>query len=218
VVGPTHALPTDLLKEAVTVVAFVIPFTKALAATNKRGKEASREWAVAYLRTNRLIRDVSAHMKTFLEDQGFPTHIIPATHNFDPKRLISDWSHRHVAFVAGLGRFGLNNMFITERGCCGRIGSFITAAPAEPDPRRDEEACLFKHDGTCRRCVERCVNDALRPDDFDRHRCYEMCLINEAHYAPLGQADVCGKCVVAVPCSHTDPAKAKRAATKSNRS
>lgn len=210
VVSPTHAVPTDLLEEAVTVVAFFIPFTKALATTNKKGKTASEAWARAYLRTNELIRDVCLHMKAFLEDRGFPTHVMPATHNFDPKKLISDWSHRHVAFIAGLGRFGVNNMLITEGGACGRLGTFVTAAPAEPDPRPTEEACLYRYDETCLQCVKRCVNDALQPDRFDRHRCYEMCLLNEDRFKTLGRADVCGKCVVAVPCSHKIPKKRKR--------
>lgn len=117
VVSETHALPTDLLDEAVTVVAFFIPFTKALAASNKKGELASREWAVAYIQTNQLIHDISVHMKAFLQRQGFPTHVMPATHNFDPKKLISDWSHRHVAFIAGLGRFGFNNMLIDATTC-----------------------------------------------------------------------------------------------------
>jgi hypothetical protein len=38
-----------------------------------------------------------------------------------------------------------------------------------------------------------------------------MCLMNEARFELLGKTDVCGKCVVAVPCSHADPAKLKRA-------
>lgn len=210
VVGPTHAVPADLLPQAVTVVAFFIPFTKALAAANRKGQYASRQWAVAYIQTNQLIHHVSLHMKTFLENRGFPTHVIPATHNFDPKKLISDWSHRHVAFIAGLGRFGVNNMLITESGCCGRLGSFVTAAPAEPDPRPTAEACLFKYDETCLQCVKRCVNDALEADRFDRHRCYEMCLVNEDRFQALSQADVCGKCVVALPCSHKTPKERKR--------
>ena len=212
VVSATHAMPTDLLGEAATAVAFFLPFTKAVAASNREGDRASREWGLAYIETNQLIRDISLHMKAFLEGKGFPTHIIPATHNFDEEKLISDWSHRHVAFIAGLGRFGLNNMLITESGCCGRVGSFVTAAPIEPDPRPTEEACLFRRIGTCRRCVERCVGDALRVDGFDRHRCYEVLLMNEARLNLHGEADVCGKCVVAVPCSHAKPGGIKRGA------
>ena len=205
-IGPTHAMPADLLAEAETVVAFFIPFTKQLAASNAGGETASREWALAYIRTNRLINDVGAHMKTFLEGLGYPTFAAPATHNFDRKKLVSDWSHRHAAFIAGLGRFGVNNMLITDRGCCGRVGSFVTAAPSAANPRNDGEACLFRRKGTCLKCVRQCVNQALRADGFDRFRCYEMCEKNGSRFADIGIADVCGKCVVGLPCSHLNPA------------
>ena len=55
------------------------------------------------------------------------------------KNLISDWSHRHVAVIAGLGKFGLNNMLITDNGCCGRVGSFITDLKIEPTKRKMEK-------------------------------------------------------------------------------
>ena len=204
-VSPTHALPTDLLTDAKTAVSFFIPFTKDIAASNSQGRLASQQWGLAYIETNQLIADISDHMKSFLEDRGFRTTTIPATHNFDETKLISDWSHRHVARIAGLGNFGINNMLITESGCCGRFGSFITTAPVEPDHRSDKEFCLYRKNGTCGVCVKRCVNGALSLESFDRHRCYEMCLTNEANLKSLGKADVCGKCVVSVPCAHTNP-------------
>ena len=209
-VSPTHALPHDLLDEAASVVAFFLPFEKTLSKSNREGRFASEDWAVAYIETNQLIHDLSVRMKAFLEERGFATHIIPATHNFDKKKLISDWSHRHVAKIAGLGNFGLNNMLITERGCCGRVGSFITAASFEPDPPSEEETCLYHYDQSCGLCAARCVNGALQLDRFDRHRCYEMCLLNQDRFESLGTADVCGKCVVALPCSHTNPVAKRR--------
>ena len=204
-ISPTHAMPCDLLGKAASVVAFFLPFEKTLSKSNREGQFASEDWALAYIETNRLIGDLSVRMKSFLEERGFPTRIIPATHNFDEEKLISDWSHRHVAKIAGLGNFGLNHMLITEYGCCGRVGSLITTVPLEPDPPCDEEMCLYRYDKSCGRCAVRCVNGALQLNQFDRHRCYEMCLTNQDRFESLGLADVCGKCVVAVPCSHVNP-------------
>lgn len=98
-----------------------------------------------------------------------------------------------------------------EVGCCGRLGSFVTSAAVEPDARPAGEACLYRYERSCAQCVRRCVNDALFTDRFDRHRCYQMCLRNEERFRPLGQADVCGKCMVGVPCAHTDPVRTLRA-------
>lgn len=38
-------------------------------------------------------------------------------------------------------------------------------------------------------------------DCFDRHKCYEMSLINDKFHSDLGLVDVCGKCLVDLPCS-----------------
>jgi len=206
VVSPSHSLPEELLPGAGTVIAFFLPFEPWVAQSNVAGKIPAREWAVAYIETNELISEVCAHMKGFLEARGHVVFTTPATHNVDTKKLMSDWSHRHVAFAAGLGTFGLNNMLITRQGCCGRIGSCITTAALAPDTRPAEEACLHRRGRPCARCVERCVNDALFEDRFDRKACYSMCLENGAALRELGKADVCGKCVVGLPCSFSVPA------------
>lgn len=206
-VGPTHALPQDLLPGAVTVVAFFVPFTEETGRSNVSGKESSREWVQAYIETNRLIADLSTHLADYLESLGHAVRTMPATYSFDRRTLVSDWSHRHVAHIAGLGTFGLNNMLITRHGCCGRLGSLITTLDMGADPRPATEACLYyRSGGTCRQCVTKCRWGALHPEGFDRHRCYEICLSNERRFQALGKADVCGKCLVGIPCSHEIPA------------
>ncbi len=209
IVSPTHVLPTDLLSTARTVVAFFLPFSKRIAHSNTSELLASREWAQAYVDTNALIEAIGLYMKHYIESEVYDVVVTPPTHNFDPQRLVSDWSHRHVAFIAGLGQFGLNNMLITESGCCGRIGSFVTSLELPRDHRSDDEACLYRHNGSCKRCTSRCVNGALFPDQFNRHNCYQMCLKNEEKHLSTGKADVCGKCLVGVPCAFVNPVKKK---------
>ena len=62
---------------------------------------------------------------------------------------MSDWSHKHVAYIAGIGSFGHHHMLITNKGCCGRLGSVVTDAVIAPTSRVDRERCLFKFDGSC---------------------------------------------------------------------
>lgn len=206
-VSPTHALPTDFVASARTVIAFFLPFSKDVAVSNVAPKEASREWVVAYIETNRLILDINNYVHERLKELGYNTSILPATHNFDEKKLISDWSHRHVAFIAGLGTFGINNMLITEKGCCGRFGSIVTDLKLQPTARPKQESCLYKLRGICKKCVERCESKALTAEGYDRHRCYEVLLQNVAKYTDLGLADVCGKCLVNLPCSFINPGR-----------
>jgi epoxyqueuosine reductase QueG len=208
IVSPSHALPRDLLPDARTVVAYFIPFHEDIIRSNEEGRECSRAWAKAYIETNQLILDLNTFIKKELQNLGYKTNITPATHNFDSEKLISDWSHRHVAVIAGLGKFGLNNMLITDKGCCGRIGTFIVDANIEPTKRKDQENCLYKNMNVCKKCVERCVNGALGIHDFNRGKCYEMCLHNDkVHSDIIGLTDACGKCLVNLPCSTTNPVK-----------
>ncbi len=208
VVSPTHSLPHDLLSSAQTVIAFFISFGKSISKSNKEGRLASREWAELYIQTNNLINELGEHMKFLLGAAGYETVAPPATHNFNKEQLISDWSHRHVAFIAGLGKFGLNNMLITKSGCCGRIGSLVISLDIPADERPVEESCLYRYDSSCLQCVGKCVGSALFPDRFDRNNCYEMCKENEEHFKALGKADVCGKCLVGLPCSWANPVDA----------
>ncbi|WP_066506730.1 epoxyqueuosine reductase [Abyssisolibacter fermentans] len=207
IVSPTHALPKDFLEDAQTVISYFLPFEESIANSNIEGKYSSKEWAIAYVETNELILKLNSYIKEQLEDLNYKSTIIPATHNFDKNSLISDWSHRHVGYIAGLGKFGLNNMLITDKGCCGRVGSIVTNLKIVPSKRNDREYCLFKSKGICKKCVQRCVNDALKIDSFDRHKCYEILLYNDELYPDLGLTDACGKCCVNLPCSFNNPVK-----------
>ena len=206
-ISETHKLPTDLLEDAETVISYFVPFQKEISLSNVGGENCSEKWAIAYIETNQLIAALNNCLSEELEKANFKSVILPPTHNFDTERLISDWSHKHVAFIAGLGNFGLHQMLITEKGCCGRLGSLITNARIEPTRRPDKEFCLYKYDQSCQECVENCVFGALKENPFDRQKCYGVCLSNAKLYSKLGLADCCGKCVCVVPCSFDNPVK-----------
>jgi epoxyqueuosine reductase QueG len=207
VVNANHALPSDLLNNAKTVIAYFIPFTKETTLSNIKGIKASKKWTIAYIETNQLIANVNEALSRMLNTCGFKAATTPPTHNFDERKLTSLWSHKHIAFIAGLGKFGIHRMIITEKGCCGRLGSVITDAKIAPTKRNNKESCLYKTNRTCGLCVKQCVFGALKVNDLDKHKCYAQCLKNAQTYAELGLADVCGKCIANVPCSFTNPSK-----------
>ena len=205
--SPIHRLPGDFLPGARTVIAYFIPFSPDINLSNVEGRYSSLEWCTAYLETNEMILQLNMYLNTWFDSKGYRGVVLPATHNWDVEKLISDWSHRSVAYIAGLGTFGRNNMLITEKGCCGRFGSFITSAPIPADTRVPGEACLYKHNGTCGVCVKRCPNKALTLDTFDRFACYDMLLENGRRNGDIGNTDVCGKCLVGLPCSERNPVR-----------
>ena len=211
VASPEHSLPRDILPGARSVVVFFLPFQKRVGRENAEATPfAARSWAEAYVTTNRLIESVNIRLKACLEQAGHQAAITPATHNFDTQRLVSGWSHKHVAYIAGLGTFGINHLLITRAGCCGRLGSLITSMPLPPAPRPHEEWCLTKAGRKCLACVAKCSYGALHENRFDRHACYEQCLHNDAHFSDLPLVDVCGKCSCGMPCSHEIPAPIRR--------
>jgi epoxyqueuosine reductase QueG len=216
VVHGDHALPVELLPgppaeaERVSVTSFFLPFAPGVVEANARHRKVvAREWAVAYVETNALIGEITAHLVEALSAQGIRAAAEPATHNFDPVTLRSRWSHKSVAVVAGLGSFGLHQMVITDAGCAGRFGSLVLEAQlpvgvwdgqeAIPAPRR--ERCLYFHDGSCLECVARCPAAALSPDEpLDKEACHAWLHQTAERYQEVGLADVCGKCAIG-PCS-----------------
>lgn len=208
VASPTHVQPQDFLPEAKTVITYFVPFSEAIIESNKKGRFTSEIWAQAYIETNKLIAALNGHLQQILHEQGYKAVFVPPTHNFDERTLLCDWSHRSAAYIAGLGTFGLNHMLITANGCCGRIGSLITDLELEPTRRPEAEYCLYMQDQSCGKCAKKCVNDALHVDNLDKFKCYEMCLINANRQGKLESiADVCGKCLVGIPCSTGIPLK-----------
>lgn len=203
-VGPGHLTPEDVLPGAKSVVAFFLPFQRGLVQGNLKHEYVSKDWAKAYIHTNRLIEDICQEVGSRLSERGIKTAWQKPTHNFDQEKLVSFWSHKHVAYFCGLGTFGLNHMLITKSGCAGRLGSFVTDLPLEADPVQTQELCLYKAKNKCRACITLCPTGSLSGEGIDRHRCYQQLLEVDAFYSDLGLCDVCGKCA-AGPCAHTAP-------------
>jgi epoxyqueuosine reductase QueG len=210
IVSPNHALPQDLLPTCKTAVVYFIPFEDIIEESNaKEELFPSLSWAVAYIETNHLIKDLGIHIKNLFESAGYQSMSTQATHNYSQEILLSDWSHRHVGYIAGLGRFGLNRWLITKSGCCGRMGSLVTEAFLSPTPRPTKEFCLHFAGYECSVCVDKCNFGALFLDRFDRHACNRQLLKNDAYFSDLETSDVCGKCGCGLPCSTTNPVARK---------
>jgi len=202
-----HYLPSDLLPEARSVVVYFIPFHKDIVRSNIFGEEVSSAWLWAYVETNRLIRDLNLFLQQRLQKENIRTKVLPATHNFKPDELISAWSHKHIGFIAGLGRFGLHQMLITKKGVCGRLGSIIIDILLNPTDRPEQEFCLERAGYLCAKCVRRCFTGALQKEGLDKFGCYERLLLNAKKFEGEGPADACGKCVCLIPCSFNNPVK-----------
>ena len=198
-----HMLPKEWMPKGKTVVSFFIPFAKELMQTNKKDEYVAREWAVAYIETNNLIKQICATMAERLKKYNIDTVWQLPTQNYDSEKLMSYWSQRHVAYIAGIGTFGMNNMLITDKGCSGRYGSFIIDYSIEPSKKNRVERCLYKLNGSCGICMEMCPVQALTPKGFDRFKCRDWVKDVDAFYSDLASCDCCGKCLLG-PCAIWD--------------
>ncbi|MHA2324034.1 MAG: epoxyqueuosine reductase [Promethearchaeota archaeon] len=202
-----HKLPHELLKNAKSIISYFIPFNEEIVVSNTKGEKASLKWAIAYIETNQLISELNEFLEKYLSDKSYNSFKIPPTHNFDKEKLMSYWSHKHIAYIAGLGKFGLHKMLITDKGSCGRLGSIITSAEIEATKRSEKEFCLYFQNKSCKDCINNCIFQILKIDEFDRHKCYAICLKNGRLYSNLGKSDMCGRCACGVPCSLKNPCK-----------
>ncbi len=209
-VGPKHLLPQDLLPGARSVICYFLPFDPEIGRSNQAEAYSSDEWAWAYLETNQLISDLNRHLQEEISKRGYTAAVTPATHNFDEQTLCSNWSHRHLAVLAGLGSIGLNQMLITDKGCCGRLGSLVTDLELNIRSVAENPACLYYFDQSCRQCVIRCPTGALTESSFDRFKCYAHLLQNAELHQPKGYVDACGKCVSRIPCAFLNPVKKRQ--------
>jgi epoxyqueuosine reductase QueG len=199
---PTHLQPEDLLSGARSVVSFFIPFAQWVVEANSRLRDqVAREWAVAYVETNTLIDGITIHLTSHLAERGIRAAAEPSTHNSDPVTLVSRWSQKSVAVLAGLGSFGLHQMVITDMGCAGRFGSLVIDAELPISTTGSQERCRYYVDGSCLECMQRCPAQALGPGALlDKQRCHSHLHRGAHRYEHIGLADVCGKCV-AGPCA-----------------
>lgn len=205
-VGTTHKQPADYLENPTIVISCFVPFSKEVSASNAgiEGNYTSKIWSDTYVETNKMLGELAEAVAAKVKELGYNA-AVPTGISMKEGELKSPWSHRHIAFAAGMGTFGLNNMLITKAGCCGRYCSVVTELPVEPDKILEGENCLYKKNGTCKKCVEHCFQGALTTEGFDRFKCFEACLRNEKLYGH----EVCGKCVTEIPCAFIAPGGAK---------
>ncbi|MCI9597103.1 MAG: epoxyqueuosine reductase [Firmicutes bacterium] len=213
--GEHHQMPEDVMEDAVIVLVYFVPFQDFLSKENKDKGLATKDWAQAYETTNAMFSKLNQHLIRVIEEQGFSAKESPEARIFYRDEVISHWSFRHFAYTAGLGTFGLNNMLITEQGCAGRINGLVTNLRVSPDQPQQEEACLFKRNGSCGLCLQVCPAKAITEQAYDRRKCYAQCLKNAEVHTGLGSSysqgneaigsEVCGKCVAGMPCALKRP-------------
>lgn len=190
VVSPRHIRPRDILQKkspsldgriSIRVVSWALPFNREILTSNRRREWPSEIYSVARNNGAALIHRVLGRIVRILEDRGFPSLAPARTDAYDTFRspeftFTSSWSERHVAYAAGLGRFGLNGCLMTAQGINVRLASIVTSLPLDVTvkKRADYRApCLEDGGEKCGLCWERCPVQAISQKGLDKSKCYE---------------------------------------------
>ena len=229
-IGEFHWSPIDGFKlkykewdkdpSKLIVLCLAFPQTQLTKASQlKETKCPSREWIVSRGEWEPLMKDFSSNVVNTLEKRGIKAtsiDLIPEFHvdKTGPTGIASTWSHRHYAYAAGLGTFGLSDGLITKKGKAVRFTSFIIEADIKPTIKEYEdpyEWCLYYKDGSCGKCISRCPVCAISKENgHDKYLCLDYEDFFAENYWPEGldKKDYilgCGLCQVGIPCESRKP-------------
>ncbi|MDR1206108.1 MAG: epoxyqueuosine reductase [Peptococcaceae bacterium] len=206
IVNPGFRLPGEWLPDARSVISIFYPLTESVRVSNYAPGHPSSEWLYARIEGgDRCIPD----SLTYLVDEFAKEGVRAVVPSMDPAFKVfpgftSNWSERHVAFIAGLGTFGLSKSFITFKGVAGRFGSIITDRAWPVTPRSYTDA--YEYCNQCQACLHRCPSGAITPEGKDKSVCGAYLGTTREIYAPRYG---CGKCQTKVPCEAGVPPRRK---------
>ena len=241
-VSPRHLMPREILRThsagdtdltRVSVVAWALPFTAEICLSNRGREWPSELYSLARNNGGALLHEIGRRLPAVLREGGIASVVPAQTPEYDafrdPERTFSStWSERHVAYAAGLGRFGLNVSLITAAGTNARLGSIVANRPPEaglPDRRDYRAPCLESGGRVCGLRREHCPILAIGKDGLDKSMCNNRRMavreksldayLRTYHFtaSPVvksgrrepGYSLGCAVCQAGVPCEDRDP-------------
>lgn len=228
-IGDFYWLPKEVYKfkfkdepvddNELTVISIGFPQTKETKQEQRKAIEMpSDRWLYTRGEWERMIEEITEDIVKKLESNNIQAVSLDSVkefsrHTSEKFGIASNWSHRHTAFIAGLGTFGLSDGLITRKGKAMRFTTIIVRAQIEPT-KRDyndyHEYCKFYKDGSCGACIVRCPVDAITKDGHDKDKCSAFLqkikneigpdFVKNSHYI-----SGCGICQSKVPCQDRIP-------------
>jgi len=159
---PKDFWPQSIYPEAKTVIVIGLPVQLPILET-----APSIYYHALYNTVNSLLDEKAYQIANYLTDKGYPSLYLPRDGYGDIEVILDKplafFSHKHAAFLAGLGSFGLNNVLLTLKyGPRVRFTSIFSTAEIEGDPLPKQPLCTG-----CRQCALSCPVDAIKTDYED---------------------------------------------------
>lgn len=229
VIGPHHFTPEEIIgwqaknngvqppkAEEISVVSFILPITKKTIDDNAEKNDwPSERWAQTRRSGEIFSQRFVYEIVDLLMNKGILAVAPDMTPLFSYKKYpnvgwSSPWSHRHIAYAAGLGTFGMSDFLITEKGVAHRCGSFVVNLKLQPNKERSEDIhahCLQYQGINCLKCQQRCPVHAISSNGHNKDICSKrvigstMFCSKNYHIFIYG----CGLCSTSIPCESGIP-------------
>ena len=213
--GTNEAIEDDQL----TVISIGFPQTKETKFDQKKAVDMpSDRWLYTRGEWEGMILKITNKIIAQLEDKGINAVSLDSIKEFSRHTskdfgIASNWSHRHTAFIAGLGTFGLSDGLITEKGKAMRFTSIILKGKIEPTKRPYEDHhdyCKFYSKNKCGACISRCPVNAITKEGHDKEACSAYLQKIKKEIGPdfvknSEYISGCGLCQSRVPCQDKIP-------------
>lgn len=227
-IGAFHLSPLELFAKkyvdtpdpsALRVISLVFPQTeKTKELQNKQLKYPCKNWYLSRGEWEKMMKEFSIKIEESLESEGIKAVCVDLIDDIKEMQsqslgAASNWSHRHAAFAAGMGTFGLSDGFISERGMAVRLATIIVEADLEVTDRGNRghyDWCLYFKSGICGSCIRRCPVRAITEKGHDKVACgnYKdtVCADNWPEEIDRNGYKIgCGLCQTKIPCMDKRP-------------
>ncbi len=191
---PEEFWPQSIYPEAKTVIVIGLPVPLPIVET-----APSIYYHELYKTVNSMLDSKAYEISNYLIGKGFGAIYLPRDAYGDIKILIDKpfafFSHKHAAYLAGLGSFGHNNVLLTPQfGPRVRFTSVFTTAELEGDRVETKDLCTH-----CLLCVKNCPVGAIpRIGDFPPPVDKRTCAIRSAELRDEYRSP-CGICIKVCP-------------------
>lgn len=191
---PQEFWPQSIYPETETVIVIGLPVQLPIIET-----APSIYYHELYKTVNSLLDSKAYEIANFLVEKNYGSIYLPRDGYGDVQILIDRpfafFSHKHAAYLSGLGSFGQNNVILTpEFGPRVRFTSIFTTAKITPDLIENKDLCT-----RCMLCVKNCPVNAIPekghfPPPVDK----KLCAIRSSELRDEYRSP-CGICIKVCP-------------------
>jgi len=186
-----HAEIRDLSKKLNIAISIGIPLSDSVMETLIDHPNVL--YKAHYRQVNHTLNDIALRIFSEISNLGYNAAPVPASQMISWKPMRAHLSHREIAYKAGLGWRGRNNLLVNKKyGSQVRLVTVLTDLQLPVDQPTDEDC------GDCYACIEACPVGAIseNPEQFNLDDCHKK--VSEFARPERIGSYICGLCLA--PC------------------